>query len=141
MAFKLNAGVLSQKPGQKTGQSWPIYGLKSIGIWPGEELRDAGDSPEGVLTGITTKFSAMTKSKPKDKKPMTFSWSPSSREERVLFKSILRHRSFEMTVGVEDDNGNFLTLNFKDVKLIKTPIKRKDIEQVEATFMDFYRHP
>lgn len=141
MAFKLDAGVLSQIPGKKTGQSWAVYDLKSVGIWEGEELKDSGEGGEGTFTAISTKFALMTRAKPKEKKPITFSWSPTKKEDRVLFNSILRNRRFELTVGVKDQNDNFWTLNFGEVKLIKAPLRNRNIERIEATFIEFYTVP
>lgn len=139
MAFKLGASVLSVIPGKKTGQSWAVDNIKSIGVWEGEELTDSGETGEGTLLGISTKFASMTKAMPKKKKPMTFSWSPTTREERVIFNSILRNRPFDFTVGVVDkSNNNYWMLNFRDVKLIRAPLHKRNVERIEVTFVEFY---
>jgi hypothetical protein len=141
MAFKFGASIVSQIPGKKTGQSWALYeSLKSVGIWPGVELKASGESPDGTLLGIMSRFQSLAKAHPKQKKPLTFSWEP-TKEDKNLFKSILRHRSFYMIVGITDENSNFLRFEFEDVKLMRTPVRKSGVEQIEATFLDFYKHP
>ena len=138
MAFKMDAYVLNQKKG---GGSWTIDVLNSLGVWDGEELKNSGDCPDGTFTGIHTKFQAMLKAKPDKPKPMTFSWVPTTKDEKTLFQSKLRNATFAMRIGVTDKNNNYWTLSFDGIKLTKPPTKKQGVERVEANYLGYNKHP
>lgn len=136
MAFKLDAYVLNQKKG---GGSWVIEAIESVGVWAGEELSNSGDCPEGTFTGIRTKFESQQKANPDKPKPMTFTWKPPKKDEK-LFQSILRNATFHIRMGVNQKE-NYWTWTFDGVKIIKNPSKKNKIERIEATFTSYFSHP
>src|SRR5262245_21216765 len=115
MPLKIDAGILSPIPGTKRGQSFALYDMKSVGIWETDEITEADG--EGTVLNIATRLRSMEKAFAKKSKPFTFSWTPTAKDERVLFNSILRRREFEMIVGIKDGNDRFWRLEFIGAKL------------------------
>lgn len=137
MGFKISATVIYEKTKREIekdpdtkGKSNFLERVESVGIWPGKELFNSENSPEGILTDITNYFRKM-----KRPSPMTFTWKP-PKSEKMFFHQI-QNRKMSVRIGVnKNDDSAYWALQFIEVDIFRIR-DSKQIQRIEASFKDF----